>query len=498
MRTGTLALAVSAHAVRVAGLRRNGGALAQYEQHAIGRTGLLGAAGGVIHRFACALHRGARDEQQAARSLLCKVQARNRREYRSASEAVTRARLVVAGMALLVSAQSAMAGALAEWNEHAFRAAYSTRMTSFPELAGLVATLDVAMFEASNAIERRYVPHLFAESAPIGASSSAAAHSAAYSVLAQRFPGYTAILSNAYRQALAGIPDGVRKEDGIKLGQKVAAAILKSRQAEPLVQGDSWVPQVTLGSYVPTTEVVAPLLGSSTPWLLRSASQFRPTPPLAIESTEFQKDLREVADLGEMNSRTRTKNQTEAARFWALSGVHAWNRMLVQLLDEVAANEVDQLRAGALLNMALADSYIAAWDAKYTYAFWRPVTAVRRLEKGLSTQNGATGWRPLLETPLHPEYPSGHSTNAGVGLGIISALFPERKWSGSYRIQSEDPHGPARTFKSPTDMASEISDARVWAGIHFRFSCNAGVVLGRRIAEHAIETTLKPAQSRSQ
>ena len=387
----------------------------------------------------------------------------------------------------------ASSSALHVWNEQAFRSAFATRLTSFPEVSNVVATLNVAMFEAANAIERRYEPYLYRDPVPLNANAQAAVHAAAYAVLVARFPSQASLLVNTYNVEIGKLADDVRKADGIRVGNQAARAILLSRPAELRSRPQNWAPRTPAGAYVPTTDVVAPELGRSTPWLLARADQFRPRPPPPLDSEAYKEALREVAVIGRATTPRRTQNQTDAALFWAMSGVHAWNRALVQSLAQSPSNAVDALRMGALLNMALADSYIAAWEAKYHYSLWRPVTAIRRqIQSGETTE--AT-WQPLLETPLHPEYPSGHSVNAGVGLSIIQSLLPNLP-GRTLIISSEDPNGPKRSFQSAQAMADEISDARVWAGIHFRFSCDEGREMGALIAKFAIKSVLSPRNGR--
>lgn len=398
--------------------------------------------------------------------------------------------MAVAAICLTISSWSHASVAIIQtWHEQAFRAAFSERDLTFPELSNILAMMSVAMFDAANAIEPKYVPYSYRRASPPNASVEAAVHSAAYRVLLRNFPSQSALIANTYRVALDGIPEGLRRDDGIAVGFAVAESTLRESAAATTKRDLAWAPQIQAGVYVPTAEVVTPHLHRKSPWALQAAAQFRPPPPPATDSSAFFAALNEVSEIGSFDSSARTKEQTDAGKFWALSGVHAWNRALVQMPDLHSLSIVDALRVNALLNIALSDSYVATWEAKYHYLFWRPLTAVNSSLARSGLVN--TYWRSLLATPMHPEYPSGHSANAGVALEIFGQ-FLKNQPRRPIIVASENPTGPKRSFATIDDMAHDVSNSRVWAGVHYRFSCDVGVELGRNVARYAISTRFLP------
>jgi hypothetical protein len=392
---------------------------------------------------------------------------------------------------------SAHADVVSDWNDKALRATYNARLTNFPEIAEIFATLSVSMFDAVNAVERQYEPYLFGESVPLGASAEAAAIGAAYTVLIKIFPEQSSIFSNAREKALLRISNATKRSDGYLIGEQAATAILKARQGHKVFTINRWRPITAPGVYIPTTFPVDPSLPTAKPWLLSSADQFRPKPLPALTSEEFAKDYNETREIGSVQSSIRTADQTQAARFWAMSGVHGWNRGLSQLVASSKASLLEHARCRALLNMALADSFIAAWDAKYYFNFWRPVTAIRNGDRtGNANTPADPGWLPLIETPLHPEYPSGHSANLGAAITVLEP-FVKTIGSRPFVVTSEESPGVVRRFATIQEMGDEIANARVWAGIHFRSACIAGNELGRNIGRYALENYLKPIQGRN-
>lgn len=380
---------------------------------------------------------------------------------------------------------------ISRWNDLALAVIYNARMQNFSEMAFAITLMNVAIFDSINSIERRYDAYALMESVEPSASKEAAATEAAFTVLSALFQSQISIIANEKSSQLSEVPDGYGKTIGMSLGEKVARRLLIDRRDGLDTPPDAWRPETPVGMYIPTARLVTSYLGNSRPWLLKRGDQFRPPSPPLLTSLEFARDYDEVRIMGRRVSNERSKAQSFSARFWTMSGVHVWNRALNQALQYRSLTLSEHARVRALLNMAVADSYIAAWDAKFAYGFWRPVTAIRsgdRVEGAKLSREAA--WRPLIETPLHPDYPSGHSANAGAAVAVLESVFGDAPL-GSLSIISDDFPQAVLTFKSFEELKENITNARIYGGIHFRFSCVAGEKLGREVGGFGVENYLR-------
>lgn len=242
---------------------------------------------------------------------------------------------------------------------------------------------------------------------------------------------------------------------------------------------------------LPGAPGAGPQFASMTPWVLTRPSLFRLPPPLALNSPEYAADLDELFKMGVYTGSGRTSDESELALFWAGNTALYWNRITSQLSMERGLTLTENARLFALLNVTMADAAIACWDSKYRYVFWRPITAIRT---GLISADADPTWIPWLDffpggTPPHPEYPSGHSTVSGSAAFILAATFGENT---AFTVTSDVRPG-TRSFASFTDAVTEIANARVFGGIHFRTSCVRGNMLGRGVADfvsrHAMRAT---------
>lgn len=365
-------------------------------------------------------------------------------------------------------------------------------MQNFSEMAYALTLMNVAIYDSINSIEMTYEPFTGPYKLDGTASKEAATAEAAFTVLSFLFQSQIATFSNERNSQLSRIRDSKDKESGITLGNQVARKLIEHRRDGINTPPDSWRPSTPVGVYVPTSRLVTTYLGDSQTWTLNKGSQFRPPPPPILTSSEFGRDYEEVRILGGRMSTHRTKEQSYAARYWTMSGVHAWNRALSEALKHHPLKLAEHARVRALLNMAVADSYIAAWDAKFAYEFWRPVTAIRSADRveGAELVREAS-WRPLIETPLHPDYPSGHSANAGAAVAVLVSVFGETLVA-PISIHSDDFPQEPLVFKSFQEMKTSITNARVHGGIHFRFSCEAGEKLGWRVGDAAVRNYMQP------
>jgi hypothetical protein len=244
--------------------------------------------------------------------------------------------------------------------------------------------------------------------------------------------------------------------------------------------------------YVPTVMPVGLDVPRQKPWLIERADRFRPPPPADLQSAAWAGDYDEVRSLGGRASR-RTDAQTEAARFWIAVWPHSWNPIVKQLAGRPGRSALDNARLFALTSMVAADALIAVFDAKYAYNFWRPITAIRN---GDRDGNDATAqdiaWAPLIDTPLHPEYPCAHCIVAGAVAAVLEAEFGSDR-IGTVTMTSPSLPGVTRSWERIGDIVEEISNARVWGGIHYRSSTRVGESMGRAIGEFALGRALRPA-----
>jgi hypothetical protein len=228
----------------------------------------------------------------------------------------------------------------------------------------------------------------------------------------------------------------------------------------------------------------APQFATMTPWVIAAPNQFRPAGPSALGSDQYVTDFIEVKSLGSLNSSTRTDFQTEVARFWSGNTVLYWNRIALTMAVQNNSTLSDNARLFALLNVAMADAAIACWDAKYTYVFWRPITAIQLAD---TDGNPATvpdpSWTPLLVTPNFPEYPSAHATVSPAAAVVLQSLIGD---SGPFTLDSEILPGVLHTFNSFAEAADEAFVARIFGGIHFRSSCRDGHDLGVAVGNEVV------------
>lgn len=366
----------------------------------------------------------------------------------------------------------------------------------------VVALVSAAVFDAVNGIEPRFQPLHVKPNAPDNASQRAAAIEAAYVILNDLFPAQSASLTasrNGSLAALASIEKAGSINAGIAWGQTVADAIWTWRLTDGFtpppppfvgVLGIENLPSA-IGVWRPTPLGFAtgagPQFASMTPWALLRPSQFRPAPPFDLTSAGYAADVNETKQWGTSGSSPRTADQTAFVFFWAGNTPLYWNRIASQLSAERHLTLTENAHLFALLNISMGDAGMACWDAKYRYVFWRPITAIRNADvDGNPATDVDPTWTPLLDatsgTPAHPEYPSGHSTVSGAAAFILAAEFGENT---SFSVNSDvRPPTETRSFTSFFAATTEIANARVFGGIHFRNACVQGDSVGRAVAHY--------------
>jgi hypothetical protein len=383
--------------------------------------------------------------------------------------------------------------AVMEWNLLALGATVTAGAGPVPQVR-FMTIVQMAMNDAVNGISRRYKTYLPTPPAPHGASSEAAAIAAAHKALTQLFPAQVTSLNMARTASLAAL--GLSEADpGIAYGEARATAILALRANDGAAQasfpytapgaGNPGV-WVAVGSAAP----VVPGWGKVDPWVMWSGSQFRPLPPLALSSRRYARDYNEILEIGRLDSTTRTEEQTEIARFWLASPTIIWNGVARQIIEARNLDDSETARTFALMYVASADASIACWDAKYTYNFWRPITAIHNGDQDSNDRTLVdTSWAPLFPTPQHPEYLSGHSTNSSAMANILALLFSDHPGVTIVATSTTNP-GFERHWARFSEGVDEVVEARIYSGIHFRTADERGARVGERIARLVYHSVL--------
>ena len=361
------------------------------------------------------------------------------------------------------------------------------------------AVLHAAIYDAVNSIDRSHEPYVISVRAPRDASETAAADAAAHSVLAGLYPAQQGALDADYAAELSQVPAGAAKEAGVRAGEQVARGLLAIRAddgsnvpAPPFVAGTS------PGSYAPTPpNFPAPVFttwGNVTPFVLESGNQFRPAPPPALTSPEYAAALNEVQSLGSATSTTRTADQTVIGKFWAPPIQNFWNQIAQTVATSNHADLPTAARLFATLNLSIADSAIAFYDAKYAYQVWRPVTAIRQAESDGNAQT--TGDRTGSRSPETPRRtrptPAPTARSARPQPKVLARFYGDRE---RFSITSPALPGVTRSFTSFSAAAQEAGLSRIYAGVHTRIDHQAGLRLGLDVAHFVLHNALLPARS---
>jgi hypothetical protein len=393
-------------------------------------------------------------------------------------------------MALTSFSGPVFADVITDWNEKAVAFVLGRNMGP-PPAERVMAMTHVAMFDAINSIERRYRSYLIQIPATATASKEAAAAAAAGSVLAAVNPQMQTEMRTAMDAYLTAIPDSDGKSEGIRIGEAVAAEILKARTNDGSTTPDTYRPKTSPGVYVPTPSMWAPMWPSVKPFAMATASQFRPDPPILLTSAQWAVDYNEIKNLGRINSTARSPRQTEDARFWLAVGGNVYYPIMKPLVQKM--DLIDCARLFALVAVARADALIAVFDAKYHYEFWRPITAIRHGDNddNPGTERDAT-WQPVADTPMHPEYPCAHCIVAAAMAQVIEAVLGSADIPEVTLVSPTAP-GVTRRWTNLRVFADDVSEARIVAGFHYRFSTRVGQDMGRKVGEYVVRNAMLPA-----
>ncbi len=382
-----------------------------------------------------------------------------------------------------------------DWNKTTFDALESPNYLNTLTASRLSAMVHIAQYDALNAIVPVYEKYSNITS-DASAHPVAAAAIAAHTVLVHHVPEKKALLDIQLAKAIDSIANSTTKQKGIALGLQAGNAIIGLRSTDGAFQNPiaAIAPSTVPGVYqaVPPFDFVfAPFWATMKPFGLQNPQQFRSVPHVAITSTAYEKDFTEVKTFGDKNSTVRTADQTFYAKFWYEYSEIGWNRIALIAANTENKDLLTTARLFAMLNMSLADSYTAGWDAKFYYDFWRPYTAIRAAATDGNAQTIAdTSWQTLMPTPPVQDYPSTHSVLGNAGATVLTYFFGNNYEFATLSTSSPTPTA-TRSFKSFLKAADENADSRVMAGIHFRFSCKAGQEMGNKIGKWMIENTLK-------
>jgi hypothetical protein len=390
----------------------------------------------------------------------------------------------------------ANADVVTDWNNAALDA-IRTGNTPPPIASRALAILHTSIYDAVNGIDRRHEAYLVPSAVPASASREAAASAAAHGALVNLFPASLSSFDALHVAILATIPNGPHKTAGIVWGEFVANQILAARAND----GSSAVVPPPDGSgpgvWIPTPPAFLPYLlpqwGFVAPFGMNSSSQFRPPGPPSLDSQQYAEDYNEVKELGAAVGSTRTEDQTEIALFWADgAGTETppghWNS-IAQIIGAAQGTTLEEnARLFALLNIAMADAAICSWDAKYTYHFWRPVTAIAFAEPQLN-------WMSFIVTPPFPDYTSGHSTFSAAAATVLPLFFGTEDLP--FTTGSDFLPGASRSFSTCEDAAEEAALSRIYGGIHFRTASEDGLQAGTSIGEWTFVHYLQPKHNRS-
>jgi hypothetical protein len=402
-------------------------------------------------------------------------------------------------MTLLLIATSWLAGSLAEadvvtdWNITAGDIAVAAKLPP-PPTYRIMALVQSAVYEAVNAITKRYPPDRVTLDAAPGASVDAAVAEANRATLLQLVPSQQTAIDNAYQAALSVIPAGQAKIAGLAVGEKAAAAILAWGAVDGAATGETYRPHTTAGVYVPTVIPVVSQWPQRKPWLMTNPAQFRPSPPPALTSEVWAHDYNEIQALGSKNSTSRTAEQTAIARFWEATMPPIYHG-IVRSVATIAGREVTQnARLFAAVTQATDDALIAVLDAKYHYHFWRPVTAIRNGDiDGNDATEREPSWTPFIDTPMHPEYPCAHCIVSGAVGTVLQAEIGTSPMP-TLTTTSVTAQGAARSWSTIDDFMQEVAQARIYDGVHYRNSTEVGTAMGKQIGALAVAKYLRSSK----
>jgi hypothetical protein len=356
------------------------------------------------------------------------------------------------------------------------------------------AYVHLAAFDAVNAIDHRFQPYLFTANPPAGANQDAAAVAAAHRILVAYFPAQQPALDAQFAASVAAISDTPANiSAGLAVGEASAQALITARANDGLLANVPYTPPAGPGFWQPTPPAFGPPL---TPWLsqmapftMSGAAQFFPDEgPDALDSQQWIDDYNQTKTLGALNSTVRTPQQTEIGLFWTEHTGQQYARAFRNLTTQQGLNTSDAARLMAMLWAGYADAGIGCWNAKFTFSFWRPVTAIQA-GGGNPALTADPNWLPLAKTPSHPEYPAAHGCLTGAVSTILAKYFgtPNLAFSVDSLVTNT-----THNFTSTSDLVHEVEAARIYAGFHYHHSVIQGRVLGLKVGHQLVQQYFRP------
>ncbi len=348
----------------------------------------------------------------------------------------------------------------------------------------------LAMFEALNAIDRRYESYLgFAQGDP-AASQDVAAATASYRVLLTLYPSQTSALNDGYAVAMTGTAEGPAKETAKAIGEAAAAAALKAGGLDPAIAQKPYRPRTAAGVWTATAlPVFEPHAAAMRPWIIEKADALRPPPPPRLSSARWAKDFNEVKRLGGATGSERTPEQTLMANYRIIPDLSPTLRAIA---DGPGRSMVQNARLYALMAMADNDAILSIGDAKMHYEFWRPIVAIRNAaDDGNAATAPDAGWTPLISTPNHPEYPCGHCIRAAAAGAVLKGEVGDAP-PGGLRVKSGLHLSPVQIVPTIDEWVASVSMSRIYGGVHFRFSNEAAELMGSEIGRIANGALMQP------
>lgn len=398
--------------------------------------------------------------------------------------AVAAATVALAAPLCARAAEASDANPVVFWNGVAADAHAPSQGTNPMAQSRTFAILHAAVHDAVNAIDRRYAPYTAGLAAAPRASVDAAVAAASRDVLVTLVPEQAARVEAAYAQALGAVADGAAKTAGIATGRAAAGATLERRRNDGLAAAASrYQPRAGAGEYqftAPFDFAGFPGWGAVRPFAIDLRSH-GVRPPYALASAEYARDLAEVRDIGGATSRSRSAEQTEIAKFWYEDSPLGWNRIAQAVVRERGLDAWDAARTFALVHFAMADGFIAGFEAKYRYRYWRPVTAIHAAATdGNPRTEPDPAWQPLLVTPPVPDHPSTHTVLGWAAADVLIALFGDAQ---PFELTSLTLPSVTRRYRGFSAPAEENGLSRLYAGIHFRHAIDEGRRQGRGIGQ---------------
>ncbi|MGE0350541.1 vanadium-dependent haloperoxidase [Hydrogenophaga sp.] len=377
------------------------------------------------------------------------------------------------------------ADVITDWNQRAAQIVGEARIGT-PPAVRVMALVQTAAYEATREAARAPAASAHAVGAAV-----AGAHRA---VFMQLLPTQRTAIDAAVQAALAALPDDASRAAHFAAGERAAQRVLAGRAGDMPGGADTYRPHTTAGAYVPTAAPAAPRWSERKPWMLQRGDQFRPGPPPALNSATWERDYNELKSMGARDSKQRSAEQTDIGRFWDYSLPAIYHGVVRSVAQQPGRDVLANARLFAVVAQSMDDALIAVMDAKYHHNFWRPVTAIRNgdIDGHDGTERDA-GWAPLIDTPMHPEYPCAHCILAGTVATVLNAEAAKGPLPVLSTNSATMP-GVVRRWNTTDDFAKEVAQARIFGGVHYRNSTEVGLAMGQRIGEWALQRSAAAEQ----